>query len=276
MLHMSAVSESPLLSSDERPAAEVFNPRGTASAVLVCEHASRVIPAALSGLGLDAEAARSHAAWDIGALALAQRLALSLRAPLVASRISRLVYDCNRPPSAADAVPAKSERFTIPGNANLSPTQRKARVHEVYDPFRRLLADTIAARPTPPVIITIHSFTPVYNGQHRAVELGVLHDADGRAARWLLPQLQHETPLRCEMNAPYSATDGVTHTLREHALPQGLPNVMIEVRNDLLDTDADADRIAGLLAPVFSRMIGRFGQPAEGDAIQMIQKTGKS
>lgn len=266
MLHMIAADESPLLAPDECPAAHVLNAHGRSAAVLVCEHASRFIPASLARLGLSSEAAASHAAWDIGALDLARTLADMLDAPLVASRISRLVYDCNRPPDAAAAIPTQSEVHSIPGNAGLSSNQRKTRVEAVYDPFRALLAQVLAQHPVPPVLITIHSFTPAYNGHPRAVELGILHDADDRLAKALLQDARRKTDLRVEMNQPYCAADGVTHTLRDQAGTRGLANVMIEVRNDLIDTAGGVALIADQLGPILNHVIGQFYQSEQESA----------
>jgi predicted N-formylglutamate amidohydrolase len=262
MLHMTAADDLPLLDPDERPAAQVLNASGTGAAVLVCEHASRFIPGALNGLGLSRQAACSHAAWDIGALDLATRLSGMLDVPLVAARVSRLVYDCNRPPEADSSIPAKSEVFAVPGNIGLSEDQRAARVRDVYSPFCTLLGQVLEQSPAQPVMITIHSFTPVFNGQTRDVELGFLHDADDRMARNLLSEARQRTPLRAALNQPYSAADGVTHTLRTQAGPRGLANVMIEVRNDLIDTPEGVTRIAGHLTPILSDTIENFAAPA--------------
>lgn len=254
MLRMQIESESSLLSPIEAPAARVLNAHGPTPAVLVCEHASRFVPAALDGLGLDDIAARSHAAWDIGALDVAIELMGALDAPLVQSRVSRLVYDCNRPPEREDAMPKVSEVFVVPGNQGLTDEQRAQRVRDVYQPFRSALAQTLDARPRPPVLITIHSFTPVYNGKTRSVELGILHDSDDRAARIMLDHAA-SCGLKVALNEPYSPVDGVTHTLREHGISRGLPNLMIEIRNDLVDTPAGVNRIVGKLAPVLAATI---------------------
>ncbi len=243
------------MEQSERPAVQVLNPHGRGGAVLVCEHASRFIPAALNDLGLDEDARTSHAAWDIGALDLATALMTELDVPLVAARISRLVYDCNRPPESADAMPAQSERFAIPGNAALRDAQRAARVREVYTPFCTAVSETLDRSATPPVMITIHSFTPVFCGQPRRIELGVLHDSDTRAAQIVLRQARQHTDLRVAMNEPYTAADGVTHSLRLHAVTRGLANVMIEIRNDLIDSAAGVDRTAAQLVPVLRAMI---------------------
>lgn len=235
-----------ILGPGEGPAAEVINPAGAAPICLVCEHASSFVPAALDHLGVAPGHRRSHAAWDIGALDLACALSQRLNAPLVVSRVSRLVYDCNRPPEAPGAIPERSEIVEVPGNAGLSAGARAARVAEVYAPFRDLLSATLDRFGAAPALVTIHSFTPVWFGQPRAVELGLLHDSDDRLARAMLARAPDGLDAR--LNAPYSATDGVTHTLRAHAIPRGLQNVMIEVRNDLIADAAGCARMADLLA----------------------------
>ena len=161
--------------------ADVVNAAGAGPFVLACEHASNHVPAGFGNLGLDEAALRAHIAWDPGALAVASELARLLDVPLVAQRVSRLLYDCNRPPESADSVPETSEVYTIPGNQRLSAAQRADRATRFYHPFRTLLAETIERKVRcgpDPVLVTIHSFTPIYFGMRRDVELGVLHDQD--------------------------------------------------------------------------------------------------
>ena len=221
----------------------VVNPEGHSSVVIVCEHASNRIPASYNDLGLNGDALDSHAAWDPGAMPVAKGIAHRMNATLVASGVSRLVYDCNRPPEASDAMPAKSEVFVIPGNANLTSTQREDRTNEIYEPFRSSLADAIAAKSTP-IIVTIHSFTPVYDGQRRSVEVGVLHDTDERLANAMLDIAPSFLPHNVQRNSPYGPEHGVTHTLKEHAIGAGHLNVMLEVRNDLLQSQAQQNAMA--------------------------------
>lgn len=243
--------------SDE--AVEVLNPQGAGAAILLCEHASCRIPAQYHGLGLDAQAAQSHAAWDPGARDLTLRLSQALDAPVVAGRVSRLVYDCNRPPEAPSAMPETSEVIAVPGNRGLTAAQRAARTDAVYRPFCAAVAAVIAdrkARGLPAALITLHSFTPVWFGQPRAVEIGILHDADARMADLMLRAAGHLSGRRVERNQPYGPDDGVTHSLQIHGLAHDLPNVMIEVRNDLLATPDGvamiADELHSLLGPALS------------------------
>jgi len=218
-------------------------PLGESAVLLVCEHASRFIPEGLSNLGLTEAAAQSHIAWDPGAMAVAERLSSALGATLIAQKISRLVYDCNRPPESDQAIRDQSEVYNIPGNTGLSAAQRGERTDYIYRPFQKALFEAVKTRPQT-VLVTIHSFTPVYNDKPRAVEVGILHDSDSRLADAMLNAAAKSPAFKVERNVPYGPEDGVTHTLAEHALPRGLLNVMIEVRNDLLADEAGVKSIA--------------------------------
>lgn len=243
-----------ILTGEEGDPVALENIAAHGPVILVCEHASRLLPKSLGTLGLSAEALESHIAWDPGALAVSRLMAKSLDATLIFQRFSRLVYDCNRPPESPAAMPEKSEVFDIPGNTALDQAARDARTEALYQPFRRalanLLADRVAAE-REPVIVTMHSFTPVYFGKPRAVEIGILHDSDTRLADAMLAGAEGAGRYNVCRNEPYGPADGVTHTLKEHGLANGLPNVMIEIRNDLVQDEAGqgavADYLTGLL-----------------------------
>lgn len=228
-------------------AAQTEGLTGPAPALVVCEHASDVMPPEFGDLGLTGDVLHSHVAWDPGALSLARLLARALGAPLVAGSVSRLIYDCNRPPEAPDAMPERSEIYDIPGNRGLDVATRTDRALRVYEPFCEAL-ETALDTAQPAALITVHSFTPVYFGAPRPVEIGILHDSDTRLADALLDALEG-SPFDVRRNAPYGPEDGVTHTLKARALPRGLLNVMLEVRNDLLADAAGIARIGALLAP---------------------------
>jgi predicted N-formylglutamate amidohydrolase len=226
------------------PAVDLHGAARPGPALILCEHASNHIPARYDGLGLDPQDRESHAAWDPGALAVARHLSDALNSPLIASAVSRLVYDCNRPPEAASAMPAKSELIDVPGNQNLTKAQRQERVDTVYTPFCTAVTTQISAQ-KPKILITMHSFTPVYYGKPRACEIGILHDADTRLADTMLANANLTPHLRVERNVPYGPEDGVTHSLKLHGLGHSLPNVMVEIRNDLIATPDQQKTIAG-------------------------------
>ncbi|MGR6468911.1 N-formylglutamate amidohydrolase [Rhizobium sp. PAMB 3182] len=248
-----------LLARSEGDPVGVVNPGGAGDILIVCEHASSRLPASVGDLGLTDEVLKSHVAWDPGALAVAERLSVAFDAPLVYQQFSRLVYDCNRPPESPGAMPEVSEIYDIPGNRNLSEQERNARVEALYLPFHSRVEDVIAAREAAArgtVLVTMHSFTPVYFGKQREVEIGILHDDDARLAdRMLSACTDADSPYRVRRNEPYGPADGVTHTLNLHAKARGMLNVMIEVRNDLIADAAGQDKAAGFLEDLLKQAL---------------------
>lgn len=251
------------LSQDARDCfpARIENPEAAPGLIVVCEHASNSIPARWGDLGLSSAERVAHIAWDPGALGLARGLAGRLGAVLVHAPVSRLVYDCNRAPHQTGAMPVRSEVHQIPGNLDLSADERLARTRAVYLPFHADLRGVIAAQLAAgiaPVVVTIHSFTPVYFGAPRAVQFGVIHDADDRLARLIVAEATRQTQLRTALNEPYSAVDDVTHTLRLQATPYGLANAMLEIRNDLIATPEAEAAMAETLAPVLGAALAQL------------------
>jgi len=239
-------------------AVERYKADGTQPFVLLCEHASAYMPPELADLGLDATARKSHIAWDPGAFDVAKRLSDLLNAPLVAGGISRLVYDCNRPFEAPDCIPEKSEIYDIHGNVGLTETARRDRFAQIHEPFHAAVTQAVDIQLDrvggPVVLVTIHSFTPIYHGKQRELDIGYLFHSDGILAQTMLAQDQALGRYLTELNAPYAASDGVTYSLAKHAEPRGLQSVMIEIRNDLIGTpeqaDVMADHLAGILRHV--------------------------
>ena len=241
---------------------DLINASGKGGVVLVCEHASNVISKDFANLGLSDADLQSHIAWDIGALGVAKTLSQLLDAPLVAPTQSRLVYDCNRPVDAKSAIPTKSEIYEIPGNVGLNETDRQDRSNRFYQPYRKALVDVLDRAKNEgidPVFITIHSFTPIFEGQQRDLDLGILHNVDTRLADQLLNLIEQDGKLTARRNDPYGPVHGVTYTLSEHAEPRGLMNVMIEIRNDLILDDAAQSAMAHQLATYIKAAISQEG-----------------
>lgn len=237
----------------------LFNKDGRAQLMLVCEHASNFIPARFNNLQLADDVLHSHAALDIGAIDLAQAISRLLDAPLVSTTVSRLVYDCNRPFGATGAIPEKSEVFQIPGNQNLSDAEVRDRFEKYYLPFETAISNRLAKFSTPPLFITIHSFTPVYHGETRNVDIGIICEKDSRLTDQVVRLAQKQTTLCVEANMPYGPEDGVTHTLGLHANKNGLLNAMIEVKNDLLSSVEKCQEMALTLATLISESAAHFG-----------------
>jgi predicted N-formylglutamate amidohydrolase len=238
-----------LLSADEGPAVEVREADGPF--VIVCEHASNILPRALGTLGLAPQDLQRHIAWDPGAFDVARRLADRTGAALVWQRYSRLAIDCNRDPALPDAITARSEDTDIPGNIGLSAEAKKSRIKALWEPFHAALDRLIVARlraSLPTALVTVHSFTPVYRGVSRPWHAGIISTDERSFADRVLTALNRDRTLLVGDNEPYSAKDNVDYTIRRHGRDRLLPHVMIEIRNDLLrtrdDIEAWADRVA--------------------------------
>jgi len=238
----------------------VINGEGQSRVLLVCEHASNHIPERYAGLGMTDAAKISHAAWDPGAQAVAERLSALLDAPLVVSTVSRLVYDCNRPPTSSGAIRAVSEQIIVPGNEALTTLDQIERVETVYEPFTRTVADTIKSFKTPPILVTIHSFTRTYNDRVREVDVGMIHDAHAKLAATMVDLSGARLGLNYALNMPYSKADEVAHTLEMHGTKNGLINVMIEVCNDLIETPEQQDEISQMLAELLSVSLAKLSE----------------
>ena len=267
-------AEPTLLNASDGPAVVTENAEGASPFLIVCDHASNRIPASLGTLGLETEVLESHVAWDPGAYAVTVRLARQLDAPLVSSGFSRLVYDVNRPIESPDATRSVSEIYDIPGNHDLGEAAREARAQALYHPFHDEIAALISARGSrgqPTVLVTLHSFNPVYNGKARDVELGILHDADSRFADCMLLAAAGLTKLKTGRNQPYGPEDGVTHTLVKHAIHRGLLNVMIEIRNDLIREPGDQANMADMVA----NMLRHAFEAARVGAVEPLEPGGR-
>jgi predicted N-formylglutamate amidohydrolase len=247
-----------LLEPGDPPPVEIFNEGGTAPTLLVCDHAGRHVPLRLGSLGVDTAAFERHIAWDIGAAEVARRLAIRLDAPLVQSVYSRLVVDVNRRPDDPTAMPADSDGTPVPANVGLSAAARAARIAALFEPYHRAIATRLEAmrRRTVPVVVSIHSFTPVFKGFERPWHIGVLWNRDARLARPLIARLAATEGVVVGDNQPYSGRDEHGYTLPRHVEGAGIPHVLLEIRQDLIDTRHGAEewseKLYGALAPLLA------------------------
>jgi predicted N-formylglutamate amidohydrolase len=248
-----------LLGPDDKPPFEIVNAKGAAPLLIVCDHASRSVPASLNQLGLADALLMRHIGWDIGAAEVTRHLARRFDAPAVLSGYSRLVVDCNRRLDTPGAMPEASDGVEVPGNRGLSPSQREARAQALYRPYHAAIAERLAdfaRRRVSPAILSVHSFTPVMDGFVRPWHVGVLWDKDPRLPVPLIENLNGPGRIIGD-NQPYSAREPAGYTMLAHAEPVGLPHALLEIRQDLIDT-ADgaagwAAIIADALAPILAQ-----------------------
>ncbi len=250
----SAKATGTLPDNDEPAAFEILNADGKGNAVLVCDHASNRVPRRLEMLGLDAASFISHIAWDPGAAAVARRLSDLLDAPLVLSGYSRLVIDCNRPLDSPESIPAQSDGVPVPGNQLLTPEDRALRVEGLFNPYHDAIRGVLNFRAgRPGLLLSIHSFTAVLDGQRRPWSIGLTYGRDRRLASLILDAMNRDANLVVGDNQPYSIDDSSDYTIPIHGEARGLPHVLIEIRQNMITTQADATEWAMRLAETFRR-----------------------
>jgi predicted N-formylglutamate amidohydrolase len=258
------------IGEDEPAPVAVVNGEGRGRAVLVCDHASAVIPRRLGDLGLPAGERYRHIAWDIGAEDVARRLSAALDAPLAVAGYSRLVIDLNRPLHVDDLCAERSEDTVVPGNVGLPETEKAERIATFYWPYHdtvHAMVDARAREGAVPVLISVHSFTPVYRGASRPWHVGVNYRLDPRLARLVLGALRAEKGLTVGENEPYDVTLEGDYTAPVHAERRGLPHVLFEIRQDLIAREEGAvewaERLAAALAPALDHPeVMDLGPPA--------------
>ena len=229
---------------------EVVNPRGRAPVLLVCDHASARLPAALGDLGLAGADLTRHIAWDIGAADATRRLASLFDAPAILCGYSRLVVDCNRRLDDATLMPAVSDGSAVPGNRTLDASGREARLAAIYRPYHEAIARRLDQwRPgTEPVVLSIHSCTPVMGGVERPWHIGVCWDEDLRIAGPVMDALRRRGDVHVGDNQPYALDRREDYTVPVHAMERGLRHLQVEFRQDLIDEAPKAHHWADILA----------------------------
>lgn len=235
---------------------ETINPDGGAAMLLVCDHASAAVPACLDHLGIKADQFERHIAYDIGAAAVTRLLSHELDAPAVLAGYSRLVIDLNRAPGHPDSIPETSDGTAIPGNGNLSDEAQQARVAALFDPYHEAVNERLAhlwRQGTPPVLFSIHSFSPGYGDEDRPWDAGVLWNRDPRIAGPLIEKLEG-LGLHIGDNLPYSGRE-LAYTINLHGAAAGLANCVIEINQGQVVDEQGIERWAGVLSQVMKEIL---------------------
>ncbi len=224
--------------------------------VITCDHASNRVPPQVNGglLGLAPAEMERHIAYDVGAAGVAGHLGALMDAPVIGANFSRLVIDPNRGEDDPTLVMQIYDGTIIPANRNLSAADLRWRLDNCYRPYHAALDSLLVSR-TRPIMIAIHSFTPRLNGHAmRPWHIGILHEKDQRLALPLLARLRAEPDLCVGENEPYGGhLDG--DSIDRHAIRHDRPNVLIELRNDLIRTPEQQRHWAARLAPILHEVM---------------------
>jgi predicted N-formylglutamate amidohydrolase len=227
---------------------------------MLCDHASRRIPAELNDLGLPAADLARHIAWDIGAAGVTEALSEIFDAPAVLSPVSRLVIDCNRHLDADDLIPKRSDGTAIPGNRDLSGQARGLRIERWFLPYHaavEAILDDRTARGAASIVLSIHSMTDNLAGSPRPWQIAFSSHEDRSLVQPVIDILRRSNEINdIEVgdNQPYSMEPAVDYSTPFHALRRNLPYLQVEFRQDEVQDAQDqvrwAKRFASALAEV--------------------------
>lgn len=252
-----------LLTAEDPPPFTWHNAQGPRALLVNCDHASNVVPRRLRDLGLSADQRQGHIAWDPGAGAVARLLATALGAPAILAGYSRLVIDCNRAPDDPTAIPLISDAVVVPGNRDLDDETIVARRLACHDPYHAEIArwlDVATAAHAQVAMFSVHSFTPsLRDGDSRPWDTGVLWTDDPRIPVPLMAALRRIPGVSVGDNEPYSAHDKFGFTIETHAEPRGLPNGLVEIRQDHLADEQGVHLWAGRLAEALDPILRGLG-----------------
>lgn len=224
--------------------------------LITCDHASNTVPPCIGGgsLGLPQADMARHIAYDVGAAGVTRALSDLLGAPAVLSNFSRLVVDPNRGLDDPTLLMKLYDGTVIPANRDADAIEKARRVDTFYTPYHTAVAD-MAARQDNTVLAAVHSFTQKLSARsHRPWHIGILHEGDNRLSDPLLALLRAQPDLCVGDNEPYAGHlpgDAVDR----HALQTGRPNVLIELRQDLIETPEQQAAWAQRLAPILTEAL---------------------
>jgi predicted N-formylglutamate amidohydrolase len=228
--------------------------------IVLCDHASNEVPDFVNGgtLGVSEGDMSRHIAYDPGAEGVSRALAAVLDGPAILSRFSRLVIDPNRAEDDPTLIMQLYDGTIIPGNRGISDIDAAERLRRCHRPYHDAVAQMAQAR-SAPVLVSVHSYTPQLRGRPpRPWQIGVLYSTDTRLAHPLLARLRAQPDLGVGDNQPYTGhLPG--DTIARHAIAKGRPNVLIELRNDLIETDAQQRAWAQRLAPMLIETLAQAG-----------------
>ena len=212
-----------------------------------CEHASNRVPRPLRATAADRALLAMHWGYDIGAAWITRRLARGDAAVL--ARTSRLVLDANRAPEDPTLILTDTHDGPVSFNQALSSSAVAKRIERYHAPLHAEIGRVVAAL-QPRLLVSIHTFTPTWQGVPREVEAGVLFDDHDGIALNLVDALR-ASGWRTEANEPYSGKAGLIYSAARHGTAASVPYLEIEVRQDLVNTrpkaEAAADRIRSAL-----------------------------
>jgi len=254
--NFSTVSDHQPVTEDDNPSYGIITGDIRHNIVIISDHARNSVPEEYQQLGLPDGEFERHIAYDIGAEALTFQLAQKLGVPAIYSKFSRLLIDPNRGVDDPTLIMKISDGALIPGNIDIDERERQHRIDRYYQPYHDAIdrmIDAASAAGHPPMVFSIHSFTPFWKGVARPWHVGILWEDNDRFARPLIDGLARDKSLVVGENEPYSGgVDG--ESVDKHARHRGLPAALLEVRQDLICDKSGVDEWSERLALILTEI----------------------
>lgn len=229
----------------EADAVEVILGDPAAELLFTCEHASNRLPERWRWPAEDERLVEDHWAYDLGAADLTRELAAAANADAVLSRFTRLLADPNRPESSDTLFRRNADQAPVLLNQRLDAHDRRHRLESYYRPYHAAV-DAVVASSAANILFAVHTFTPVYEGRRRELEVGVLFDDEQSLAEGLLGGLT-AAGLSAAANEPYSGREGLIYAVDRHAKTHGRRALEIEVRQDLATDPSFRAKLVSLI-----------------------------
>ena len=217
--------------------------------LITVEHAGNDIPYELNELGLSNVERMRHISYDIGIKGVAHHLSAATGFRCIFSRYSRLLVDLNRPVYSPECIRAQSDGTKIPGNIDLTSREKRERIIKYHKPFHDLIETTID-QTKPKVLISLHSFTPKLNEEKewRPWDCGILYGSSWSLGQGCIEFLRKFDSLIVGDNEPYKIEKGGDYTVPNHGDGRGIPAVLVEIRQDLIEENSGQKKWAKIIS----------------------------
>ncbi|CAM2821099.1 N-formylglutamate amidohydrolase [Legionella worsleiensis] len=218
--------------------------------VISCEHAVDTVPEQYRTLFQPYhELITTHRGIDFGALDIALHLKRVLPADFIQAHTTRLLIDCNRS--------LKSPSCFSEVTRDLPAAEKQKIIDCYYQPFRDQVIRIINQHIEHHLKVwhlSIHSFTPVLNGQVRTTDIGLLYDPQRPSEKLFCEQLQKEMQrlnpgIRVRRNYPYKGiSDGFTAFLRKQFADSDYLGIEIEANQALTQNAQSINTVKKLIS----------------------------
>ncbi|WP_120498768.1 N-formylglutamate amidohydrolase [Kiloniella sp. EL199] len=246
-----------ILAADEPSPVNVINEDADTPFVFLCDHATSFIPKSRKNLGVEDHHLTRHVAYDIGIKGVTEGLAEHFKSRAIFSNFSRLLVDPNRKLDNDGLMPVVSDGCHVPANQDMPTAEREARLNTFYWPYHNQIEATLDGmieQGQVPIVVSMHSMTHEMAGVARPWPVCVLWNQDPRIPLPLIETFTRQG-FTCGDNVPYSGRDDHGHTMERHADRRGLPNVLIEIRQDLISDQAGIDQWTAHMINAFEEVL---------------------